>query len=232
MDFEEFFDNVLKIDSKIRFVGIYQNRELSSKIQSGIERFLTDEETEESLVYALNSWKSSNKLKNKIGTPFFSLSKHEKLYRIILPLNDGLVLVTTALDVDILKIISEIEKIKNQYEWLFSVIVADDNHDMVESLSTLLGQKGVRVVAKAFNGKEAVSLYFSYKPDVLLLDMKMPEYDGSYAITEIQKKDPNAKIIAISGHLDDSNKFNNIPAFLKPIDIDEVVEEIKKLANS
>ena len=57
MDFEEFFDNVLKIDSKIRFVGIYQNRELFSKMQLGIERYLTEEETEESLVYALNSWK-------------------------------------------------------------------------------------------------------------------------------------------------------------------------------
>ena len=232
MDFEELSNNILKIDTKIRFVGMYQNGELFSQMQSGVESYLTKEETEQSLTDSLTRWKSRTKMQYKIGKPVFSLSKYKKFYRMTLPLNNGLVLATTTLDADILKIISEIEKIKNQYEWLFSVIVADDNHDMVESLSTLLGQKGVRVVAKAFNGKEAVSLYFSYKPDVLLLDMKMPEYDGSYAITEIQKKDPNAKIIAISGHLDDSNKFNNIPVFLKPIDIDEVIEEIKKLANS
>ena len=232
MDFEELSNNILKIDTKIRFVGMYQNGELFSQMQSGVESYLTKEETEQSLTDSLTRWKSRTKMQYKIGKPVFSLSKYKKFYRVTLPLNDGLVLATTTLDADILKIISEIEKIKNQYEWLFSVIVADDNRDVVESLSTLLGQKRVHVVGKAFDGKEAVSLYFSYKPDVLLLDMKMPEYDGSYAITEIQKKDPNAKIIAISGHLDDSNKFNNIPAFLKPIDIDEVVEEIKKLANS
>ena len=151
MDFEEFFDNVLKVDSKIRFVGIYQNRELSSKIQSGIERFLTDEETEESLMHSLNNWKLGNKLKQKIGNPFFSLSKYEKLYRATFPLNDGLVLVTTALDADIFKIISEVENIKNKFEWVCNIIVVDDDCDMVESLSKLLTQKKIHVVAKGFN---------------------------------------------------------------------------------
>ena len=232
MDFEEFFDNVLKIDSKIRFVGIYQNRELLSKMQSGIERYLTDEETEESLMHSLNNWKSRSKLKHKIGNPLFSLAKYEKLYRVTFPLNEGLVLITTALDVDIFKIISEIESIKNRFEWTCNVIVVDDDRDMVESLSKLLTQKKIHVVAKGFNGKEAVELYFSYKPDVLLLDMKMPEHDGIYAINEIKTQDPNAKIIAISAYLDDYAKLNNVSTFLKPIDVDEVVEEILKLKNS
>ena len=171
MDFEEFFDSVLKIDAEIRFVGIYQDRELFSKTQLGIENYLTKEETEESLMHSLNNWKSGNKLKHKIGNPFFSLSKYEKLYRVTFPLNEGLVLITTALDVDIFKIISEIESIKNRFEWTCNVIVVDDDRDMVESLSKLLAQKKIHVVAKGFNGKEAVELYFSYKPDVLLLDM-------------------------------------------------------------
>jgi CheY-like chemotaxis protein len=232
MDFEEFFDNVLKIDSKIRFVGIYQNRKLFSKMQSGIERYLTKDETEESLIHSLNNWKSRHKLKQKIGEPLFSLSKYEKLYRVTFPLNDGLVLVTTALDVDILKIIVEIENIKNNFEWVCNVIVVDDDPDMVESLSKLLTQKKIHVIAKAFNGKEAVELYYSYKPDVLLLDMRMPEYDGVYAVNEIRKKEPNAKIIAISAYLDSYDNLNNVPTFLKPIDVDEVVEEILKLKNS
>jgi len=188
MDFEEFFDNVLKIDSKIRFVGVYQNRELFSKMQSGIERYLTDEETEESLMHSLTNWKSSTKLKHKIGNPVFSLSKYEKVYRIMFFLNDGLVLVTTTTDVNIFEIISEVENVKKKLEWACNVIVVDDDRDMVESLSKLLAQKKIHVVAKGFNGKEAVELYFSYKPDVLLLDMKMPEHDGVYAINEIKKQ--------------------------------------------
>jgi len=232
MDFEEFFDNVLKIDSKIRFVGVYQNRELFSKMQSGIERYLTDEETEESLMHSLTNWKSSTKLKHKIGNPVFSLSKYEKVYRIMFFLNDGLVLVTTTTDVNIFEIISEVENVKKKLEWACNVIVVDDDRDMVESLSKLLAQKKIHVVAKGFNGKEAVELYFSYKPDVLLLDMKMPEHDGVYAINEIKTQDPKAKIIAISAYLDDYAKLNNVSTFLKPIDVDEMVEEILKLKNS
>ena len=232
MDFEEFFDNVLKIDSKIRFVGVYQNRELFSKMQSGIERYLTDEETEESLMHSLTNWKSSTKLKHKIGNPVFSLSKYEKVYSVTFPLNDGLVLVTTTTDANIFEIISEVENIKKKFEWACNVIVVDDDRDMVESLSKLLAQKKIHVVAKGFNGKEAVELYFSYKPDVLLLDMKMPEHDGVYAINEIKTQDPKAKIIAISAYLDDYTKLNSVSTFLKPIDVDEVVEEILKLKNS
>ena len=232
MDFEEFCDNVLKTDPKIRFFGIYQNGNFFSKLQSGIESYLTKDETEQSLIDSIGRWKSRAKMEDKVGKAFFSLSKYEKFFRITLPLNNGLVLVTTTLDADILRIISEVEKIKNQFEWLFNVIIADDNRDMVDSLSILLGQKRIHVVAKAFNGKEAVDLYFSYKPDVLLLDMKMPDFDGSYAITEIQKKDPNAKIIVITAHLDESKKSKNTPVFIKPIEIDELVEAIEKLATS
>ena len=201
-------------------------------MQSGIERYLTDEETEESLMHSLTNWKSSTKLKHKIGNPVFSLSKYEKVYSVTFPLNDGLVLVTTTTDANIFEIISEVENIKKKFEWACNVIVVDDDRDMVESLSKLLAQKKIHVVAKGFNGKEAVELYFSYKPDVLLLDMKMPEHDGVYAINEIKTQDPKAKIIAISAYLDDYTKLNSVSTFLKPIDVDEVVEEILKLKNS
>ena len=234
MDFEEFCAKVLQIDPKIRFFAVYQNGKFSSKMQSGVKNYMTQKETEASILESLNRWESRSQLEEKVGKTVFTLSKYEKIFRITLPLNNGLVLATTELDADVFKIISEIEEIKNQFEWLYNIIVADDNKEMIEPLSILLGQKSIRTISKAYNGKEAVDLYFAYKPDVILIDIKMPEYDGLYAIKEIKKKDPNAKIIiltAYSNEIEDKS-IGDIPIFIKPIEINELVETIHKLATT
>jgi len=82
------------------------------------------------------------------------------------------------------------------------VIVVDDDPDVVTLMSSQLEKKGITVIGKAYDGEEASVLYFTHKPDVLLLDLKMPNYDGHYAIEKIKQKDPNAKIIVISAYLD------------------------------
>ena len=113
------------------------------------------------------------------------------------------------------------------------IVVADDNHEMVETLATLLEQKGMKVVGKAYDGEEASQLYFLHKPDVILLDLNMPNYDGHYAIEKIMQKDPNAKIIVISAYLDKNFQSNKVSAiFSKPYDIDEITEEIKQITKS
>ena len=113
------------------------------------------------------------------------------------------------------------------------IVVADDNHEMVETLATLLEQKGMKVVGKAYDGEEASQLYFLHKPDVILLDLNMPNYDGHYAIEKIMQKDPNAKIIVISAYLDKTFQSNKVSAiFSKPYDIDEITEEIKQITKS
>lgn len=113
------------------------------------------------------------------------------------------------------------------------VIVADDDHDVVDSLSAMLEEKGIKVIGKAYDGEDASQQYFRHKPDLLLLDLNMPNYDGHYAIEKIKQEDTNAKIIAISAYLDKSFQPNKVSAvFSKPYDIDELVEEIKKIASS
>jgi len=115
---------------------------------------------------------------------------------------------------------------------LTRVIVADDDHDVVDTLSHLLEQNGINVIGKAYDGEEASELFFLHKPDVILLDLNMPNYDGHYAIEKIKQKDPNAKIIAISAFLDKHFQANQVSAvFSKPYEIAEIVEEIKKIAN-
>lgn len=58
------------------------------------------------------------------------------------------------------------------------VIVVDDDPDTVEVFSEYLKLKGIDIVGTGSDGKEAVDLYQEFKPDIIILDMKMPEYDG------------------------------------------------------
>ena len=113
------------------------------------------------------------------------------------------------------------------------VIVVDDDHDVVNTISILLEKKGITVIGKAYDGEEACALYFTHKPDVILLDLNMPNYDGHYAIEKIKQKDPSAKIIVISAYLDKHFESNKVSAvFSKPYEIDEIVNKIKEITNS
>jgi len=112
------------------------------------------------------------------------------------------------------------------------VIVIDDDKDSVETLSALLQQKGVDVVGMGFDGKDALDLYVQEKPDFVILDMKMPEYDGPYAINKIKEIDPNAKIIAVTAYTDYQFKTGDVLASLKkPYEISELLKVIKGASN-
>jgi len=111
-----------------------------------------------------------------------------------------------------------------------NVIVVDDDHDSAKVFAEYLEIKGINVVGTGYDGKEAVDLFKKLRPDIVILDMLMPEYDGSYAISQIKKEDPNAKIIVVSGYYD-RYKLEEIDVaaiFDKPYNIDEILEAIKK----
>ncbi len=111
---------------------------------------------------------------------------------------------------------------------LTSVIVIDDDYDVVRSLSTLLEIKGVNVEGKGYDGKEAIDLYKELRPDAVLLDMIMPQYDGKYAIRKIKNIDPDAKIVILTAYRG-SYEFeqNEVSAvFDKPFNISEVIKAI------
>ncbi len=113
------------------------------------------------------------------------------------------------------------------------VIVADDDYDVVDSISTLLEQEEIDVVGVAYDGEEAYQQYTKLKPDVVLLDLNMPNYDGYYAIEKIKQEDTHAKIIVISAYLEKSFEAHKVSAtFSKPYDIDEIINKIKEIANS
>ena len=108
------------------------------------------------------------------------------------------------------------------------VIVIDDDHDAVRSLSTLLEIKGVSVEGKGYDGKEAVELYKELRPDAVLLDMMMPEYDGKYAIKNLKKEDKDVKIVVLTAYKPNYEfEENEVAAiFEKPYKISEIIEAI------
>lgn len=109
-------------------------------------------------------------------------------------------------------------------------IIVDDDHDSVDSVSEILTLEGIEVAGKGYNGKDGFELYKKHRPDFVILDMKMPQYDGVYALTHIKKYDPKAKIIVITGYTDyDFNKDEVEAILTKPYDVENLLNLVKKL---
>ena len=79
-----------------------------------------------------------------------------------------------------------------------SVIVIDDDEDTVRLFSEFLEEHDINVIGNGFDGITAVKLFKETKPDVVLIDLNMPNGSGFYAIKKIQTIDPKAKIIAVT----------------------------------
>ena len=79
------------------------------------------------------------------------------------------------------------------------VLIADDHAVVRAGLATLLGTEGdIEVVAEAKNGKEAVAMAIEARPDVVIMDLRMPEMDGTEATAEIRRRQPGTKILVLT----------------------------------
>src|SRR5690606_6305094 len=92
-------------------------------------------------------------------------------------------------------------------------------------------QHGVEVVAKASNGKEAIRLFDQMKPDIVLLDIQMPEIDGLSVAKYISEHKPQVKIIMLSGHDDfryaqQALEYNVVKYLLKPAGAPEIIDAV------
>jgi len=117
---------------------------------------------------------------------------------------------------------------------LVSVIIIDDEKDVLEVFCEYLKVKNVNVLAEGRNGKDAVELYQKLKPDVVLMDLVMPQYDGFYGIENIRKYDPDSKIIIFSasltpGYVDILRKMKVSGISIKPYDMERIIDLINKV---
>lgn len=118
---------------------------------------------------------------------------------------------------------------------MISAIVIDDENDVLEVFCEYLKVKNVNVLAKGRNGKDAVELYQKLKPDVVLMDLVMPHYDGFYGIENIRKYDPDSKIIIFSASLtpeyvDILRKMKVSGISIKPYDMERIIDLINKVS--
>ena len=79
------------------------------------------------------------------------------------------------------------------------ILFADDHQIVREGLARLIDrEKDLKIVAEADNGLDAVRLAKELKPDLIVLDLKMPVMDGTAAAVEILRDDPNARILILT----------------------------------
>jgi len=93
------------------------------------------------------------------------------------------------------------------------LLICDDHAVVRRGLRSLVGIKPeMELVGEAVDGEEAVAMTKKLKPDVIIMDLIMPRKDGVAAITEIKKKNQDAKILVLTSFSDDKNVFSAIKA--------------------
>jgi DNA-binding NarL/FixJ family response regulator len=87
-----------------------------------------------------------------------------------------------------------------------SVLLADDQRLVRESLATLLGLlEGIELVATASDGEEAFALAARHRPQVVLMDLRMPRVDGIEATRRLREEVPEVQVIALTTYADDES---------------------------
>ncbi len=117
-----------------------------------------------------------------------------------------------------------------------NIMVVDDSQLAIRKMETLLVNMGHSVGAKAVTGSDAIHKYRTTLPDVVTMDITMPEMDGIEATGRIIKEFPDAKIIMVTSHGQEDMVRQAIKAgargyVLKPVDPEKLAQQIEAIIN-
>jgi two-component system NarL family response regulator len=113
------------------------------------------------------------------------------------------------------------------------ILIADDHPVVRQGLAAMIGrQPGMTVIAEAGNGREVVDLFRRHRPDVTLMDLRMPQMDGVEAIAVIREEVPTARIIVLTTYDSDEDIYRGLRAgamayLLKDAPPQELLEAIR-----
>ncbi|MBP3949604.1 response regulator [Bacillus suaedae] len=115
-----------------------------------------------------------------------------------------------------------------------SVLIVDDAAFMRMMIKDILSKNGFEIAGEAANGAEAIEKFKEVSPDLVTMDITMPEMDGIQALKEIRKIDSGAKVIMCSAMGQQSMVIDAIQSgakdfIVKPFQADRVLEAIKKV---
>ncbi len=115
------------------------------------------------------------------------------------------------------------------------VLLVDDHDLLRRGIKTMLESEGVAVVGEASDGTKVLGMVEDLLPDVVLIDVIMPNKDGIEATREIKDSFPNVGVVVLSGHDDQQFVFDALKAgasgyLLKTAELDEVVTTVRSVA--
>lgn len=115
-----------------------------------------------------------------------------------------------------------------------NILVCDDAAFMRMMIKDILTKNGYNIAGEAENGLKAVEKYNETKPDLVLMDITMPEMDGIQALKKIKELDPNAKVVMCSAMGQQAMVIEAIQSgardfIVKPFQAERVLEAVKKV---